>query len=217
MSTISCLKTMCSGRRSWLESNQSRPKSSHLRGVYLLNLKYKSWPTHPISFPLRMGDHIQIQLNHMKDVYAKLEKIQSDCAVTRTARLIHIDLIFMGCSAKLKSISIGIYTSFQSCLGGLRRSRKFCVFALLAQRLMLPWTTWWCGRGYPHCFFFDIKDSRMYSSLPSTKTSLIPLPGRSRLQQHRSRSLRSLQLLQSLPQSPKGRRVRSRCFWVMSA
>jgi len=35
---------------------------------------------------VEMGEQIQIQLNHMKDIYGKLEKIQSDCAVTRSAR-----------------------------------------------------------------------------------------------------------------------------------
>lgn len=47
---------------------------------------YLIWSTHHTSSPLRMGEQIQIQLNHMKDIYGKLEKIQSDCAVTRSAR-----------------------------------------------------------------------------------------------------------------------------------
>ena len=129
---------------------------------------YLIWPTHHTSSPLRMGEQIQIQLNHMKDIYGKLEKIQSDCAVTRSARrpciknlhkdmiiyiyidnmIIWIDQSYL-CFCGVCALFISYWTSF-SLWRGQRCNRKSYVFLLTARRQMLPWTTLWWEPGLLH-------------------------------------------------------------------
>ena len=153
----------------------------------------------------------------MKDVYAKLEKIQSDCAVTRTARLIHRSLIniylnFMGCSAKY--ICQSIYLLFSIMFGRPETQQEILRLCASCTKTDVALNNL-AVRARISPFLFTLI-SMIYKFTSQYQNFVLVLYTSPRTIKAPASS-RSLQLLQSLPQSPKWRRVRSRCFWVMSS